>query len=330
MLRYFIKRSLIAVLTLAVISVTTFLLFFAGSANPAASMCGGKACDAAKIERITKALGLDRPYHVQYSEYMTGIFTGRTIGDGVDKIECPAPCFGVSFRSNEPVSTILARGLPITASIAIGGAVISVLMGVGLGVASALKRGGWLDKFSIGFALTGASLQIFFLGLILQMVLVYQLGWLPRPVYVSPAEDFGGWLMGMLLPWITLGFLSAATYARFSRAEMLEILSEDFVRTARAKGLAPRDVNIKHALRASLSSIITIFGLQLGGLLGGAVITETTFDMAGVGKLAVKAVGDDNLPIVMATVLLAAVFVVLFNVIVDMMYAVIDPRVKLA
>ncbi|WP_018351573.1 ABC transporter permease [Longispora albida] len=330
MLRYLIKRSLIAVITLLMISITTFWLFFAGSANPAAQMCGAKACDAAKIERINKSLGLKDPIHEQYGRFMSGIFTGREIGEGADAIKCPAPCLGVSFRTSEPVLDIIERGLPVSASIAVGSAVISVLLGVSLGIASALKRGGWLDKFSIGFALTGASLQIFFLGLLLQMVLVYQLKIWDRPRYVPPSEDFLGWLSGMSLPWVTLGVLSAATYARFARAEMLEILSEDFVRTARAKGLTPRAVNIKHALRASLSSIVTIFGLQLGGLLGGAAITETTFDMPGIGKLAVKAVGDDNLPIVMATVLLAAFFVVLFNVIVDAMYAVIDPRVKLS
>ncbi|MBA3488147.1 MAG: ABC transporter permease [Longispora sp.] len=330
MLRYFIKRSLIALVTLFAISVATFALFFAGSANPAAQMCGQKQCDSVKIARINKALELDKPLYTQYSTFMKGIATGRTIGEGADAIQCPAPCFGVSFRSNEAVSSILARAMPVTVSIAVGATFFSVLFGLLLGIASALKRGSWLDKFAIGFTLTGASLQIFFVGLVLLQIFVYSLHWWPKPAYVSPFEDPVGWLVGMSLPWFTLGLLGASGYARYARAEMLEILSEDFVRTARAKGLSNRVVNIKHALRAALASITTLVGLSLGGILGGAAITETTFDLQGVGKVSLKAINDDNFPIVMTTVLLAAVFVVLSNVIVDMLYAVIDPRVKLA
>jgi peptide/nickel transport system permease protein len=172
-------------------------------------------------------------------------------------------------------------------------------------------------------------MQIYVLGLVLVSIFVYELGWLPRPGYTSLFDNPIKFLLGMLLPWITLGFINSAAYSRLSRAQMLETLSEDFVRTARAKGASLRTVNYRHALRAAITPIVTIFGLDLGASLGGVVITETTFNMRGIGQIAVQAVNDLNLPIVMATVLIAATFVVVSNVVVDMMYAVIDPRVRL-
>ncbi len=330
MLRYFVRRVLLAVTTLFAISVATFLLFFAVPANPAASMCGARICPPEVQQRITHDLELDKPLYVQYSSYMKGVFTGRTIGEGGDAIQCPAPCLGVSFRTNEPVTQIVTRVLPVSVSIVVGAFVIYFTLGVLLGTASALRRGSPLDKFAIGFSLTGASLQIYFLGLVLLVVLVYNLDWLPRPSYTSPFDNPLQWAAGLLLPWLTLGFINSAAYARLSRAQMLETLSEDFVRTARAKGLSTRTVNFRHALRAAITPIITIAGIDLGSQLGGVVITETTFSLQGAGQTAVRAIGDLNLPIVMATVLIAAVFIVLMNVVVDMLYAVVDPRVKLS
>ena len=199
-----------------------------------------------------------------------------------------------------------------------------------LGTAAALRRGGALDKFSVGFSLGGASMQIFVLGPILVAVFVYGLGWLPRPTYTSPLVNPLAWATGLILPWVTLGAINSALYTRLSRAQMLETLSEDYVRTARAKGLTRREVNYRHALRAAITPIVTIAGLDIGINLGGVVITETTFNLQGVGRYAVQAINDLNLPIVMATVLLAATFIVVANVVVDMLYATIDPRVKLS
>ena len=330
MLRFFIRRVLLAVVTLFAVSVTTFLLFFAAPADPAATMCGTKICPADQAARIRASLGLDRPLAVQYGEYMRGIFVGRDIGSGPDRIDCPAPCLGVSFRNHLPVLTIIKQGLPITLSIVLGGAIVYLVIGLGLGTLAALRRGSPVDRLSIGFSVTGASMQIFVLGLVLISVFVYMLGWLPRPTYTSLFDDPWNFFLGMLLPWVTLGLINSAVYSRLTRAQMLETLSEDFVRTARAKGAPRRTVNYRHALRAAITPIVTVFGLQLGAELGGVVITETTFNMRGVGQIAVKAVNDLNLPIVMATVLLAATFVVVSNVVVDMLYAVIDPRVRLS
>jgi peptide/nickel transport system permease protein len=330
MLRFFVRRVLLAVLTLFAVSVTTFLLFFAAPTSPAATMCGSKTCSNAQIARITKDLGLDRPLVVQYGEYMKGIFLGREVGLGTDKIDCPAPCLGVSFRNNLAVLKIIEIGFPITISIVLGGAVIWLSLGLFLGTTAALRRGSAVDRFAVGFSLTGASMQIYVLGLILISVFVYGLGWLPRPGYTSLFVDPLAWLGGMVLPWITLGFINSAAYTRLSRAQMLETLSEDFVRTARSKGATRRTVNYRHALRAAITPIVTIFGIDLGANLGGVVITETTFNMQGVGRIAVNAISALNLPVVMATVLIAATFIVVSNVVVDMLYAVIDPRVRLS
>jgi peptide/nickel transport system permease protein len=323
MLRFFIRRVLLAV------SVTTFLLFFAVPADPAATMCGSRICPADQAARIRTSLGLDRPMAVQYSEYMKGLFTGRDIGSGSDAIHCPAPCLGVSFRNHLPVLTIIGQGLPITLSIVLGGAMVYLTLGLFLGTTAALRRGSAVDRFSIGFSLTGASMQIFVLGLVLISIFVYELGWLPRPTYTSLFDNPFKFVVGMLLPWATLGFINSAAYSRLSRAQMLETLSEDFVRTARAKGASLRTVNYRHALRAAITPIVTFFGVDLGGQLGGVVITESTFNLHGVGQISIQAVNDLNLPIVMATVFLAAIFVVASNVVVDMLYAVIDPRVRL-
>jgi len=330
MLRFFIRRSLLAVLTLFAISISTFLLFFAVPANPVATMCGQRICPAETQNLIEKELGLDQPLVNQYADYMRGIFVGRTIGSGATEKQCPAPCLGYSFRTGQPVFDIIKQGVPVSVSIVLGAAVVWLSIGIGLGTAAALRRGGALDKFSIGFSLSGASMQIFVLGPILVAVFVYGLGWLPRPSYTSPFDNPFKWATGLLLPWLTLGAINSALYARLSRAQMLETLSEDFVRTARAKGLSHRAVNFRHALRAAITPMVTIAGLDIGINLGGVVITETTFNLQGAGRFAVNAINDLNLPIVMATVLIAATFIVVSNVAVDMLYAAIDPRVKLS
>ncbi|NUR72398.1 MAG: ABC transporter permease [Hamadaea sp.] len=329
MLRFFVKRALLAVLTLFAISVTVFVLFFMGPADPAASMCGSKACTMAQHEQIVKSLELDKSPVTQYASYMRGVFVGREIGSDSLKIKCEAPCLGVNFRTYEPVKDIIGRTLPITFSIVLGAAVVYVLFGTALGMISAIWRGSIFDRLAAGTALTFASTQIFFLGSLILLIFVYKTGWLPRPQYISPSTDFFGWIGGMLTPWIALGLINSASYSRFSRAQMIETLGEDYIRTARAKGLGMRAVYFRHALRAAITPIVTIAGIDIGGQLGGVAITETTFSLPGMGKTALGAVVSQNLPIVMAVVLFGAVFIVLSNVIVDMLYAVIDPRVKL-
>ncbi|MEU7589516.1 ABC transporter permease [Micromonospora sp. NPDC049230] len=327
MFRFLIKRLFSATLTLFAVSVLTFLMFFALPRDPVSSICS-KNCNPERLERVRDDLGLNDPLVSQYAGYMKGIVTGRDLGSAQGG-RCDAPCLGWSYVSNEAVSDTIARVLPVTLSIVIPAAILWLLLGVGLGMVSALRRGTWLDRAAIGFSLTGASLQLYFVGAVLLLVFVYNLRLLPVPSYTSIFDNPAKWASGLVLAWVALAFLFSAIYARLSRAQMLETLSEDFVRTARAKGLAKPTVYGRHALRAAITPVVTIAGLDVGGALGGTVITETTFGIQGLGRTAVDAVRAGDLPTIMATVLIAAVFVVLANVLVDLLYAAIDPRVRL-
>lgn len=328
MLRFVIRRLALSVTTIFAISIITFLLFFAVPTSPAQVMCG-KNCSPEQVAQTEHRLGIDKPLVVQYGNFVKGVFVGRTIGSGDFIRQCPAPCLGYSFRTDEPVTAIIKRTVPVTVSIVVGAAVLWLLIGVTLGMTSALRRGTIFDRVAIAVSLVGASLQVYFFGLILLLILVYGTGLLPSPSYTPITQNPFQWALGLLLPWITLGFLNSALYARLSRAQMLETLSEDFVRTARAKGLPKRTVYLRHALRAAITPLITIAGLDIGASLGGTVITESIFGLQGLGRVSVQAVNDLNLPIVLATVLLAAVFIVLANIVVDVLYAVVDPRVRL-
>jgi peptide/nickel transport system permease protein len=329
MIRFLIKRLLLATTTIIAISIVTFLLFFAVPSSPAYVMCG-KNCSPERIAQVEKTLGIDQPLVKQYGDFVSGVFVGRAFDDAGTIRECDAPCLGYSFRGKEPVTDLLGRAMPITLSIVVGAFIIFITVGVGLGMISALRKGTAFDKISIGTSLTFASTQIYTLGGVLLLILVYSTGLLPNPHYTPPLENPLDWAAGMMLPWITLGLINSALYARLSRAQMIETLSEDFVRTARAKGLSNRKVNMRHAFRAAITPIVTIAGVDLGAFLGGVVITETVFSLNGIGRESAQAVADLNLPVVMATVVIAAFFVVTANILVDMLYAVIDPRVRLS
>lgn len=327
MFRFLIKRTLSGVLTLWAVSVVSFLMFFALPRDPVTGMCP-KNCNPERLERVRQELGLNDPKIDQYLAYMKGIFTGRDLGSSQGG-RCDAPCLGYSYVNSEAVSDTFARVLPVTLSIVIPAAIIWLVLGVGLGMISALRRGTVLDRASIGFALTGASMQLYFVGAVLQLIFIYTLKILPVPRYVSILDDPLRWAAGLCLAWFALAFLFSAIYARLSRAQMLETLSEDFVRTARAKGLSKGKVYGRHALRAAITPIVTIAGLDVGGALGGTVITETTFGIQGLGRTAIDAVRSGDLPTIMATVLVSAAFIVVANIVVDLLYAFIDPRVRL-
>jgi peptide/nickel transport system permease protein len=208
--------------------------------------------------------------------------------------------------------------------------VIWVIFGVATGVLSALRRRTIFDRAAMGVALAGVSLPIFFTGIVSLVVFSYNLGWTaPGGHYTDFTSGPGEWAYNLILPWITLAFLFSAQYARMTRAGMLETMQEDYIRTARAKGLSESRVVVKHGLRAALTPILTIFGLDLGLLLGGAVLTESTFSLPGLGKYAIDAIGANDLPKVMGVVLLATVFIIAANLVVDLLYAVVDPRVRL-
>ncbi|MGA3489900.1 ABC transporter permease [Micromonosporaceae bacterium DT55] len=327
MLRFLLKRFLLAVSVLFAVSVIAFGLFFALPADPVTGMCP-KNCNAERLDRVRTELGLNDPKTEQYANYMKGIFVGRDLGSAQGG-QCAAPCLGYSYVNSESVADTFARVLPVTLSVVLPAAVLWLALGVGLGMVSALRRGTLLDRISIGFTLTFASMQLYFVGAVLLLIFVYTLKILPTPRYVSPLEDPLAWAQGMVLPWLTLALMFSAIYARLARAQMVETLNEDFIRTARAKGAPKRRVYGRHALRAAITPIVTVAGLDVGSALGGTVITETTFGLQGLGRTAVEAVRQGDLPTIMATVLLAAVFVVVANLVVDLLYAFIDPRVRL-
>ncbi|RIV33172.1 ABC transporter permease [Micromonospora radicis] len=327
MVRFLVQRILSAVLTLFAVSVLTFLMFFALPRDPVSGMCP-KNCNPERLARVRQELGLRDPLVSQYAGYLKGIFTGRELGTAQGG-RCDAPCLGWSYVNNEAVTDTLARVLPVTLSIVVPAAVLWLLLGVGLGLVSALRRGSWLDRAAIGFSLTGASLQLYFVGAVLMLVFVYTLRWLPVPGYTPLAEHPVRWAGGLVLAWCSLALLFSASYARLFRAQLLETLSEDFIRTARAKGLGRARVYGRHALRAAITPVVTVAGLDVGAALGGTVITETTFGIQGLGRTAVDAVRAGDLPTIMGTVLIAAVFVVLANLLVDVLYAAVDPRVRL-
>ncbi|MFF8379008.1 ABC transporter permease [Streptomyces sp. NPDC015661] len=332
MLAYIIRRLFAVVVMLLVVTLVTLSIFFlipkmTGS-DPAA-MFVGKQADPASIEAIRQKLGLDEPILVQFWHFVSGIFVGRDYTGGGDTIHCAAPCFGYSFRTEQDVSTMLVDAFPITLSMVLGAAVLWLILGVSTGVISALKRGTIVDRTAMITALAGVSLPIFFTGMLSLLVFRTQLHWL-NASYTPITDSFGGWFGGLLLPWVTLAFLYAAMYARLTRATMLEVLGEDYIRTARAKGLPEPVVLGKHAMRSTMTPILTIFGMDLGALVGGAILTETTFNLQGLGWMAIKGVSERDLPLILAVTLITATCVVIANLVVDLLYAVIDPRVRLA
>lgn len=329
MTAYVIRRVLTGLLILVLLSMLTFLLFSILPSDPAALTCG-KNCTPQVIEANRVRLGLDLPLWQQYWEFVKGLFVGRTYGSGSATFACAAPCLGYSFRKGQEVTPLIVNALPPTIFLAVGAFVLWMVVGVLLGIYAALRRGRWQERITLGGALVGYSFPSFFIGLLLLFFVVIRWRLLPYPSYVPPTENPVQFFQTMLLPWITLALLFAAFYIRLTRNQMLETLSEDYIRTARSKGLPEKVVVGKHGLRAGLTPIVTAAGLDLAGLLGGAIIIESVFSIPGLGRLAVNAVTDSDLPIIVATVLVAGSIIVIANVIVDLLYAVIDPRVRLA
>lgn len=321
-------------LLLAIISLVTFGIFFllpklAGqSTDDLAARYLGREVTPEGLAGVKAKLALDDPFLVRYWHFIEGIFVGSDYKFGSSVTHCPAPCLGYSYRTTEPVTDLLLDRAPVTFSIAIGAAILWLISGVSIGVLSALKKGSIFDRAAMSTALAGVSLPMFFTGLVSIWLVCRQLKLLPTPRYHEFASNPALWAQALILPWITLAFLYAAMYARLTRAGMLETMSEDYIRTARAKGLAERKVIFKHGLRAALTPIVTIFGMDLGLLLGGAIITEVTFSLHGLGLFTVQAINNQDLPEILGVTLLAAFFIVIANLVVDIFYAVLDPRVR--
>jgi peptide/nickel transport system permease protein len=326
---YIIRRLIAMVGMLIVLSVIVFLLFAVLPTEPARLVCG-KSCTPQIIKAIDHKFGYDLPLYTQYGDFVKGIFVGRTYGEGKAAFQCHIPCLGYSFLRNEDVTTLIKDALPVTAQLALGGFVLWMVGGVGIGIVAALKRGKWQDRTIMGFALAGYSFPSFFIALLLIFFIQIKFGLLGFHSYVPIYDNPSEWFKTFILPWIAIALLYAAFYSRLTRNQMLETLGEDYIRTARAKGLPERTVIGKHALRAGLTPIVTAAGLDLAGLLGGAIVIEQVFALPGIGRMSVDSVTTSDLPVITGTVMVAAFFIILANLLVDLLYAVIDPRVRLA
>jgi peptide/nickel transport system permease protein len=331
---FIIRRLIAALFLLVVVSMVIFAIFFllpklGGQTNYGlATQYVGRNPTRAAVLQMEAALGLDKPVYQQYWDYLRAIVVGEHYGTGVSSVYCPPPCFGYSFKNQQPVWPMMVSGIPVTLSLAFGAAVLWLTFGIAIGVVSALKRGSIIDRLSMTIALAGVSLPIFFTGLVSLVLFSYKWPIFPNVQFVAITQNPASWARNLALPWVTLAFLYAALYARLTRAGMLETMGEDYIRTARAKGLPERTVIYKHGLRAALTPIVTIFGLDLGLLIGGAVITEFTFSLHGLGLFAIEAIQNQDFPEVMGVVMLASFFIVVANLVVDVLYTVLDPRVR--
>jgi peptide/nickel transport system permease protein len=312
------RRTLLGVVVMWVVTTATFLLFFVAPKDPA-RLIAGKGATAAEIAAITRRLGLDRPLLVQYWRYLDRLLHFD---------------LGTSYLNGASVSTILRRDLPPTLSVLTGGAVLWVIAGISAGILCATRARSLLDRISSVGVLIGLTFPTFVLGLLLLRAVYLPLNrvgfhWI-QTGYEAPTQSIPGWAGHMILPWITIAALSAATYTRLIRGSLLETLSEDYIRTARAKGLSERRVLYRHAVRAALTPVISQLGLDIGALAGGAVVTEQVFGLGGIGQQFLASTQAGDTPVVLAITLIGALFVVTANLIADLFYSVLDPRVQLA
>jgi peptide/nickel transport system permease protein len=318
MIRFLVRRILQGVVVMWVVATAVFIMYFVAPHDPA-RLIAGKQANAATVADVRARLGLNRPLIDQYWSYFWRALHGN---------------FGYSYVNSLPVSTIVGRDLPVTASVAVGGGVIWLIIGVLSGVVASTKPRSIADRTVTVLALFFYSMPTFLLGALCLTFLFFHLHEVgidifPGPGYVGLTQSVWGWAQHMILPWFTIALVTGAIYARLTRGSMLDVLGEDYIRTARAKGLSERRVVYRHALRAALTPVVTEFGIDLGTLLGGVIVTETVYGLPGLGWQIYSAIDAQDLPVIIAIVLLASAFVVAANIVVDAFYAVLDPRVRL-
>ncbi len=319
--RYVVRRVLWVVVIMVMITLFAFLVFYVLPPGDPALNFAGRTPTADTLKTIRENLGLDQPTHIQYLRFVKNLFAGDEYG---------WPGFGFSFANQVSVRDALFQRAVITFQLAAGAAIVWLLIGIPIGVLSALKRRTVVDRAAMGFALFGVSAPVFWLALIGLYVFWYKLQWSPGTGYVPFGENPFEWFTHMLMPWFVVAFLFAAFYARMVRGNMIEVMSEDYIRTARAKGLPERTVVFKHGLRSGLTPIVTMFGLDFGQLFGGAIVTERVFNIPGLGNYLVDSVGRGDLPVVLGITVFASLAITLMNLFVDIAYAYLDPRVRYA
>jgi peptide/nickel transport system permease protein len=318
MARFLVRRIGFGLIVLWVVLTIVFVMYFVAPHDPARLLAGRQAT-ALTIADVRHRLGTDRPILQQYGSYLWRLLHGD---------------LGYSFVNSQPVTTIIRQDLPVTASVALGGAVLWLVIGVFSGVLAATRPRSLADRAVTGFALFFYSMPTFLLGQLLLLSLFFRLHLLgftffPGGGYVGITSSAYEWFRHMLLPWVTIALVSAATYSRLTRGAMLDVLGEDYIRTARAKGISERRVVYRHGLRSAMTPVVTQFGIDLGTLLGGIILTENVFSLPGLGQQIVSSIGNQDLPVIIGLVILASTFIVVANIAVDAIYAVLDPRVRL-
>jgi peptide/nickel transport system permease protein len=317
--RFLIKRILTGVLVMWIVATAAFFLFFARPVTTVARQLAGRAATPQVINEVIRNLGLDQPLLTQYGHFLNNLIHGN---------------LGYSYYNQESVNTILKQDLPPTVSLVIGGVILWLVAGLAVGILSATKARSLFDRFSTVGVLIGLALPTFVLGELLLLLVFLPLNrhgftWI-QDGYAGISQGFGAWVGHMLLPWITLAAVQAAVYTRLCRGQLLDTLGEDYIRTARAKGLSERRVTYRHAVRAAMTPVVSQLGVDVGQLLGGVVVVETVFGLGGIGQTSVQAIYTDNLPVIIGFVIVAAFFVVVANIIVDLCYSLLDPRVRIA
>ena len=320
MWRYLIRRLLWAAMLFLAVTVVTYVIFFIIPANPAA-LVAGKSATLADIQRAEHFLGTDRPVYIQYAKFLNRLVIHQSLG--------------TSFATRQSVNTIVGRAAPVTASLVFGGAVLWMLLALPVGILSALRPRSLLDRAAMVFVLIGISAHPVWLGLIFVYTFSYKLGLTPISGYcdmINPSTDCGGpvqWAYHMILPWSTFMILFAAQYVRMIRANVMETLNEDYVRTARAKGAPESRVLRSHVLRNALLVVVTMLGMDIGLALGGAIFTESVYGLPGLGQVVLESISTYDLPITQGVVVFGTIAIIVFNLFVDLIYAMIDPRIRL-
>jgi peptide/nickel transport system permease protein len=315
---YLIRRILSGLVVVWLVATASFFLFFARPVETVARQLAGRAATPQVINEVIQNLGLNQPILTQYWHFLDNLLHGN---------------LGFSYYTGQTVDQVLKADLPPTISLVIGATVLWLVFGIGIGIISATRARSLFDRTASVGVLIGLSLPVFVTGELLILFVfqpLYSHGfhWI-NTGYVGITAGIVPFVGHMILPWITLATVQAAVYTRLSRGQLLETLGEDYIRTARSKGLSERRILYRHAVRAALTPVLSQLGVDIGTLLGGAVVVETVFGLGGVGQVALEAVDQDNLPVIIGTVIIAAVFVVFANIVVDLLYAVLDPRVRI-
>jgi peptide/nickel transport system permease protein len=334
MVRYLIRRLLWAIVLFWAVTVVSYVLFYLIPADPAKTACG-QACTEVEVKRVAHFLGTDRPIYVQYGKFVGRLMPVGGIVQGDPHFKTPS--LGNSFYNRQPVNTLVLQAAPVTASLVFGGVVFWLLLAIPIGILSALRPRSLLDRGSMVFVLIGISTHPIWIGLIFAYVFGYRLHLTPITGYADffnpPHGQPGGpvqWAYHMILPWMTFAILFAALYARMIRANVLETKNEDFVRTARAKGAPESRVLTRHILRNAMLPIVTMLGMDIALALGGAVFTESVYSLPGLGRTSVQALFNYDTPTVQGVIVFATTAIIVFNLVVDLLYAWIDPRIRLA